>query len=61
MGQWRDHRQYAADLQRAFETCATPLVTGETRRVKSVICPTAKAEYFSQQGWTGLMLIFPSG
>jgi hypothetical protein len=30
-----------------------PLSSGETGEVKSVICPTAKAEYFSQRGWTG--------
>ena len=30
-----------------------PLSSGETRGFKSLICPTAKAEYFSQQGWTG--------
>ena len=37
---------------RAFVTCATPLSSGETGEFKSVICLTAKAEYFSQQGWT---------
>ena len=30
-----------------------PLSSGETRGFKSLICPTAKAEYFSQRGWTG--------
>ena len=30
-----------------------PLVTGETRGVKSLICPTARAEYFCAKGWTG--------
>ena len=29
-----------------------PLVTGETRGIKSVICPTARAEYFCARGWT---------
>ena len=36
-----------------FVTCATPLSSGETRGVKPLICPTAKAKYFSQEGWTG--------
>ena len=30
-----------------------PLVTGETRGITSLICPTARAEYFSLKGWTG--------
>ena len=30
-----------------------PLVTGETRGIKSVICPTVRAEYFCAKGWTG--------
>jgi len=38
---------------RAFVTCATPLSSGETRRLKSVICPTATAEYFCSGVWTG--------
>ena len=29
-----------------------PLVTGETRGVKSLICPTREAEYFCAKGWT---------
>ena len=29
-----------------------PLVTGETRGVKSLICPTARAEYFCTASWT---------
>ena len=29
-----------------------PLSSGETRGVKPLICPTAKAEYFQQEGWT---------
>src|SRR6476659_1317778 len=29
-----------------------PLVTGETRGVKSLICPTARAEYFCVNRWT---------
>jgi len=38
---------------RAFVTCATPLSSGETRKLKSVICPTATAEYFCNGVWTG--------
>src|SRR6185312_14649644 len=34
-----------------------PLVTGETRGIKSVICPTARAEYFCATGWTDFGLI----
>jgi hypothetical protein len=30
----------------------TPLSSGETRGVKSLICPTAKAEYFCSEHWT---------
>jgi hypothetical protein len=30
----------------------TPLSSGETREVKSVICPTPKAEYFCCKHWT---------
>src|SRR5690349_15090904 len=30
-----------------------PLICRETRGVKSLICPTAEAECFSLQGWTG--------
>jgi hypothetical protein len=30
-----------------------PLLSGETGEVKSLICPTAKAKYFSKGGWTG--------
>jgi hypothetical protein len=30
-----------------------PLSSGETREVKSVICPTAKAKYFCAEVWTG--------
>jgi hypothetical protein len=40
-------------LTRAFVTCATPLSSGETRKLKSVICPTAKAKYFCSVVWTG--------
>jgi hypothetical protein len=29
-----------------------PLIRGETRRAKALICPTAKAEYFCAEGWT---------
>src|SRR6185312_62621 len=29
-----------------------PLVTGETRGIKSVICPTTRVEYFCVKGWT---------
>src|SRR6266702_4269864 len=29
-----------------------PLLSGETRRVKPVICPTTEAEYFSREDWT---------
>jgi hypothetical protein len=29
------------------------LSSGETRGVKSAICPTAKAEYFRSEYWTG--------
>ena len=39
---------------RAFVTCATPLSSGETGGFKSVICPTAKAEYFCSVVWTGV-------
>ena len=38
---------------RAFVTCATPLSSGETGRLKPLICPTTKAEYFWQEVWTG--------
>jgi hypothetical protein len=30
-----------------------PLASGETGGEKPLICPTAKAEYFSREGWTG--------
>jgi hypothetical protein len=30
-----------------------PLFSGETGGVKSLICPTAKAEYFLREVWTG--------
>ncbi|MDI4235080.1 hypothetical protein OZ411_19925, partial [Bradyrhizobium sp. Arg237L] len=33
----------------------------ETRGVKSLICPTAKAEYFSLTVWTDFWVICPSG
>ena len=36
-----------------------PLSSGETGGDKSLICPTTKAEYFSQQGWTGFWVICP--
>jgi hypothetical protein len=29
-----------------------PLVTGETRGIRSLICPTPRAEYFRAMGWT---------
>ena len=29
----------------------TPLVTGETAGITSLICPTARAEYFCEGGW----------
>jgi hypothetical protein len=29
-----------------------PLLSGETRGVKPLICPTTEAKYFSQQDWT---------
>jgi len=35
-----------------FVTCATPLLSGGTRRLKSLICPTTEAEYFFARGWT---------
>jgi hypothetical protein len=42
-----------------------PLFSGETGKVKSLICPTAPAEYFCRQGWTekfaSATLICPSG
>ena len=38
-----------------------PLVTGETRGVKSLICPTARAEYFCARYLDRLLLICPSG
>jgi hypothetical protein len=31
---------------RAFVTCATPLLSGETGGFKPLICPTTKAKYF---------------
>jgi hypothetical protein len=31
----------------------TPLSSGETRGVKPLICPTAKAKYFYAKVWTG--------
>jgi hypothetical protein len=30
-----------------------PLSSGETGGAKALICPTAKAKYFSETGWTG--------
>jgi hypothetical protein len=36
-----------------FVTCATPLLSGETRRLTSLICPTTEAKYFCAEGWTG--------
>jgi hypothetical protein len=30
-----------------------PLLSGETGGFKPLICPTAKAEYFCEEGWTG--------
>ena len=36
-----------------FVTCATPLLSGETGGVGSLICPTTEAEYFCARGWTG--------
>ena len=38
-----------------------PLLSGETGRIKSLICPTARAEYFCAKRWTGFALICPSG
>ncbi len=38
-----------------------PLSSGETGEVKSVICPTAKAKYFSETGWTGFWGDLPVG
>ena len=38
---------------RAFVTLRNAPHRVETREDKSVICPTAKAEYFSVKGWTG--------
>ena len=32
----------------------TPLSSGETRGIRSLICPTARADYFSRVGWTSL-------
>jgi hypothetical protein len=32
-----------------------PLFSGETGRVKSLICPTAQAEYFRRRDWTGFI------
>ena len=32
-----------------------PLFSGETGRVKSLICPTAQAEYFRRRDWTGFV------
>ena len=37
-----------------------PLSSGETRKAKSLICPTAKAEYFLRAGLTGFWVICPS-
>jgi hypothetical protein len=39
----------------------TPFIRRETRGVKSLICPTARAEYFCDEGWTGFGVICPSG
>jgi hypothetical protein len=36
-----------------FVTLRNAPLVGETRRVRSVICPTEPAEYFSAEGWTG--------
>jgi hypothetical protein len=38
-----------------------PLIRRETRGFKSVICPTAKAEYFSWKGWTLIGLTYRMG
>ena len=32
-----------------------PLVSGETRRVNALICPTAREEYFCAKGWTDFL------
>jgi hypothetical protein len=37
-----------------------PLSSGETRGFKSLICPTAKAEYFLKGGWTEKSTSCPS-
>ena len=37
---------------RAFVTCATPLLSGGTGGLRSLICPTTEAEYFCAKGWT---------
>jgi hypothetical protein len=36
-----------------------PLICRETRVVMPLICPTAKAEYFSGEGWTGNLTDLP--
>src|SRR6185295_12404361 len=46
---------------RAFVTMAEAPQSGETRGVKSLICPTARAEYFCAKGWTDFRVICPSG
>src|SRR6266446_10464632 len=38
-----------------------PLVCRETRGFKSLICPTARAEYFCAKDWTDFWVICPSG
>ena len=38
-----------------------PFIRRETCGVKSLICPTARAEYFCDEGWTGFGVICPSG
>ena len=35
-----------------FVTCATPLLSGGTRGLRPLICPTTEAEFFCAGGWT---------
>ena len=45
----------------ALMTCATPLFRGGMARVVDLICPTGKAKYFCEKGWTRICAMRPSG
>ena len=51
----------ASRAQRVVTIAKRPSGGRETGEVLKVICPTAKAKYFSQHGWTACQLICPSG